>query len=388
MIELQSPVFKKIEAQAQATPGCISFSQGALRVGGVPQKIRDYASDILKTDKADYYVNAMGIMPLRERIAAHLQDECGCSIDPQHVFVTHGGVGGLTSIFLALLNAGDEVLLPAPTYPVYHNIIKLAKAVPVFVEAALTKTDGDGNLSWYFDFERVKAAVTPKTKMIVLANPANPTGLSLGEADILKLKDFCEKNKIYFVSDEVYENFVFEGDFYSATSLVQKSEYVIRVGSFSKNFSMSGWRVGFVVAPAHMINMFAAVQSGTVCCPTAISQYAALYALDHPELMDEQIKIVKQDREIAFNGFQPLIKAGIVSVAYPKTGFYLFVKTPEKDCSNLVMDILKTAKVALAPGTDFAPFSAHSFRLCYARDPQLVQEGVARLVKYFEEKYS
>lgn len=388
MINLQSPAFKKIEAHAQATPDCISFSQGALRVGGVPQKIRDYASEILKTDKADYYVNAMGIMPLRERIAAHLQTECGSTINPQHVFVTHGGVGGLTSIFLALLNAGDEVLLPAPTYPVYHNIIKMAKAVPVFVEAALTKSDDQGDLSWYFDLDRVKAAVTSKTKMLVIANPANPTGLSLGEADVLKLKDFCEKHKIYFVSDEVYENFVFEGNFYSATSLVQKSEYVLRVGSFSKNFSMSGWRVGFVVAPAHMIDMFAAVQSGTVCCPTAISQYAALYALDHPDLMAEQIKIVKQDREIAYHGLVPLMKKGIISVAYPKTGFYLFVKTLEKDCSAMILDILKTAKVALAPGTDFAPFSAHSFRLCYARDPQLVQEGVARLGKYFEEKYS
>jgi aspartate/methionine/tyrosine aminotransferase len=112
-----------------------------------------------------------------------------------------------------------------------------------------------------------------------------------------------------------------------------------------------------------------------------------LYALDHPEFMVDQIKIVKQDRELAYNGLFPLVKKGIISVAYPKTGFYLFVKTLEKDCTDMVMDILKTAKVALAPGIDFAPFSAHSFRLCYARDPKLVQEGIARLVKYFEEKY-
>ncbi len=387
MIQLQTPAFKKIEAQAQATPDCISFSQGALRVGGVPEPIREYARDILMTDKADYYVNGLGIMPLREKIAENLQQKYGAIIDPRHVFVTHGGVGGLTSIFSALLKEGDEVLLPAPTYPVYHNIIKMAKARPVFVDSSFTRDIGNGREGWFFDGDCVKAAVTSKTKMIVLANPSNPTGMSLSEADLINLKKFCEQHRIYLVSDEVYEHFVFEGDFYSATPFVPHSEYVLRVGSFSKNFSMSGWRVGFVVSPAHMMDTFSAVQSGTICCPTAISQYAALYALDHPELMAEQIATVKNMREVAYLGLQPLVKKGIISVAYPQSSFYLFVKTPEKDCSDLVMDILKKAKVALAPGKDFGPFCTDSFRLCYARDPKLVEEGIARLVKYFEERY-
>lgn len=387
MIKLQTPAFKKIEVQAQATPGCISFSQGALRVGGVPAPIREYAREILKTDKADYYVNGLGIMPLREKIATYLQQKHGVVINPQHVFITHGGVGGLTSIFLTLLEAGDEVILPAPTYPVYQNIIKMSKANPIFVNAAFTRDEGNGKSSWVFDFDRVKAAVTSKTKMIVIANPTNPTGMSFGEKDVRNLKDLCEKNKIYFISDEVYENFIFEGDFYSATPFVQESAYVLRVGSFSKNFSMSGWRVGFVVAPAHMMDTFSAIQSASICCPTAISQHVALYALDHADLMNEQIALVKQLRDVAYQGLLPLVKKGILSVAYPKTGFYLFVKTPEKDCSDMVMDILQKAKVALAPGKDFGPFNTDSFRLCYARDPKLVNEGIARLVKYFEERY-
>ncbi len=387
MISLQTPMFKKIEAHAQATPDCISFSQGALRVGGVPKEIREHVRELLMTDKADYYVNAMGIMPLREKIAQYLEAQHGAAINPQHVFITHGSVGGLTTCLLGLLNAGDEVILPAPTYPVYQNIVKMAKAVPVFVDAIFTQQISDGTLTWSCDLDRIKAAVTPKTKMIIIANPSNPTGVTLGKNDVIALKDFCEQHKIYFVSDEVYEHFVFEGEFYSATPLVQNSEYVIRIGSFSKNFSMSGWRIGFVVAPAHMIDAFAALQSASICCPSAAGQHAVLYALEHPELMAEQMAVVKQDREIAYQGLQPLVKKGILSVAYPQSGFYLFIKTPEKDCTEMVMDILKTAKVALAPGTDFGPFSAGYFRLCFARDPKLVHEGIARLVKYFEERY-
>ncbi len=387
MITLQTPMFKKIEAQSQATPDCISFSQGALRVGGVPAEIREHVRELLKTDKADYYVNAVGIMPLREKIAEYLEAHHGAAINPQHVLITHGSVGGLTTTLLGLLNAGDEVILPAPTYPVYQNIVKMAKATPVFVDAIFTQQISDGTLSWLCDLDRIKAAVTQKTKMIIIANPSNPTGVTLGKQDVLALKDFCEKNKIYFVSDEVYEHFVFEGEFYSATELVARSEYVIRVGSFSKNFSMSGWRVGFVVAPAHMIDTFAALQSATICCPSAIAQHAVLYALEHPELMIGQTAMVKQARDIAYQGLQPLVKKGILSVAYPQASFYLFVKTPEKDCTDMVMDILNTAKVALAPGTDFGPFSAGYFRLCYARDPKLVQEGIARLVSYLEKRF-
>jgi aspartate/methionine/tyrosine aminotransferase len=387
MIKLQLPMFKKIETQAQNTPGCISFSQGALRVGGVPEKIREYTRDILKTDKADYYVSPMGMPSLREKIALYLQKKHTTTINPQHVFVTHGSVGGLTTIFLSLLEAGDEVILPSPTYPVYQNIVKMTKAVPVFVDAFYTVNDRDNKLSWVFDFERVKATVTPKTKVLLFANPANPTGFSFSEKDLHDMAAFCEQHKIYLVSDEVYENFVFEGTFHSATSLVSQSHYVLRVGSFSKNFSMSGWRVGFVVAPAHMIDTFAAIQGASICCPTAISQYAALYALDHPSLMDAQWNIVKQNRDIAYSGLMPLIKKGILSAAFPTAGFYLFIKTPEKDCNNMVMDILKTANVALAPGSDFGPNSAHSFRLCFARDPELVREGIARLVRYFDGRY-
>lgn len=389
MIKLQTPVFKKIEDQAQATPGCISFSQGALRVGGVPQAIRDYVQEIAKTDKADYYVNGLGIMLLREKIAAYVQQKHGAHINPRQVFVTHGGIGGLTSIFLALLEPGDDVILPVPTYPVYQNIVKMSRANPVFVDACFVKAGSSSaaKSTWAFDVDRVKAAITSKTKMIVLPNPSNPTGMVLSLSDILALKELCEQNKIYLVSDEVYEHFVFEGEFHSVTPFVAQSEYVLRVGSFSKNFSMSGWRIGFVVSPAHMIDTFSAIQSATICCPTAISQHAVMYALDHPELMAEQIAIVKQCRDIAYEGLLPLVHKGILSCAYPQASFYLFVKTPEKNCNDLVLDILHDAKVALAPGSDFGPFSTDSFRLCYARDPKLVHEGVARLVKFFEERY-
>jgi len=382
MITLQTPLFKKIETQAQSTPGCISFSQGALRVGGVPGAIREYVREVLTSDKADYYVNALGLMSLRERVAKYLLERHGAVVDPRSLFISHGSIGGLTTCLLGLLQVGDEVVLPAPTYPVYQNIVKMARAVPVFVQAMELKKNVMGQSVWTWNLEKVKASITPKTKMIIIANPSNPTGMALSKREIQELAQFCQEHKIYLMCDEVYEHFVFEGDFYSATELVAQYDYVIRLGSFSKNFAMSGWRVGFVVVPQSMMDLFAALQGATVCCPSTIGQHAALYALDHPEVMQEQFLKVKKARDYAYNALAPLVQSYGFEVAYPSASFYLFVKTPEVDSTKFVFEVLEKAQVALAPGADFGPFSSGYFRLCYAREFELVQEGLTRLVRY------
>lgn len=387
MIELHIPAFKKIEAQAQNTPGCISFAQGALRVGGVPAQIREYVQEVLKTDKADYYGYSLGIMPLREKIAQHLTSVYKIPITPNQLFISHGSMGGLSALFVSFLNPGDEVIIPTPTYPVYSNAVKLVKAKPVFIDTFFLKKQKDGRAAWEFDVDRIRTVITPRSKMIIIPNPSNPLGVCFTKEQLESLKNLCEEHKMYLVSDEVYENYVFEGSFNSSINLMPKSKYVFRVGSFSKNFAMSGWRVGFVVVPPEMIDTFSAVQSATICCPTVVSQYAALYAIDHGELMNDQIKTIKQNLDFVVNALNPLVEKGILSYAVPQSTFYLFAKTQEQDSEHLVMDILQKVKVALAPGKDFGPGHESCFRLCFARDPQLVHEGIARLLHYFDTAY-
>jgi aspartate/methionine/tyrosine aminotransferase len=384
MIHLDQPEYKKIEFIAQAGNNYISFSQGALRTGGVPENVREYARSILTSDHADYYSHSLGIRPLREKLAATLTARHNTLITIDNVMVSHGSVNGISAASLMLLNVGDEVLLPEPTYPTYVNIVKLAKATPVFVNACVESYETDGKVRWALDISKIKQATTPRTRMIMLSNPSNPCGVCLSQQELIELKEWCELKGIYLLLDEVYDNYIYDDTaFHSGTPFVPESELVIRTGSFSKDFAMSGWRIGFVVAPPAIINNMMGAQDGLICCPSVIGQYAALYALDHKELMKPQIAQMRVNHSATSTLLQPLVDAGIFSYIPPTAGFFMFLKTQEANSMELVNSILKEVKVALVPGKDFGPSGYPYIRLCYARPPEIIQEGFKRLYSYF-----
>lgn len=374
------PRYKSIETIAKSSPDYISFSQGTVKVDGTPQVIKDYIRDLLQSDVVDYYQHVGGIYALRQQIANDLSFKFGCVFTPEHVIVTHGSIGGITNACLALLKTGDQVILPEPGYPSYCNIIKFAKAEPLLVQGFFREEE-----DWKFDVNAIIQAVTPRTKMIILSNPANPCGICLKEQDIVNLRNFCEKSGIYLVFDEVYDHFIYNGTFCSGTPFVLESELMIRTGSFSKDFAMSGWRIGYLVASPSLILNLTAVQDGTLCCPSVIGQHAALFALQHKELIESQVKTVKNNLDLICHLLEPLVENEIFSYAKPQAGIFLFIKTPFIDSENLVMDILRKEKVALVPGKDFGS-CADAFshlRLCFARQESVVREGMQRLLHYY-----
>lgn len=383
MIHLDQPEYKKIEFIAQAGTNYISFSQGALRTGGVPPDIKEHARTILLTDRADYYCHALGIRPLREKLATTLSQRHNSNISIENIMVSHGSVNGISAVCLMLLHVGDEVLLPEPTYPTYFNIVKLAKATPKYTNAYL-ETTVNGVSRWALDLEGIKRATTDKTRMIIIANPSNPCGVCLTLDELMQLKQWCELRGIYLIIDEVYDNYIFsETTFNSATRLVPDSELIIRTGSFSKDFAMSGWRVGFVVAPPSLIRNLMGAQDGLICCPSVIGQYAALYALDHKELMIPQIQQVHSNHARTCQLLEPLVEAELISYVKPDAGFFMFLRTNEPDSMPLVTTILNQSQVALVPGKDFGPSGYPYIRLCFARPPQVIDEGFERIYKFF-----
>lgn len=388
IISLEMPSIKRIEAIAQSMEGCISLAQGALRLGGIDQHTKEYARQILLTDKADYYGDSLGLAPLRQKLALTLSRSCNAPINVQNIFIGHGGLGVLSALALALLKTGDEILLPEPAYPAYTNIAKLAKATPVFVAAyELRKTEAEPHGAWKFDIELLKSAITSKTKILLLSHPSNPTGVCLSNEELRQLSSLCEDKGIYLIIDEVYDDFIYEGDFTSGTAFALQSPFTIRVGSFSKNYGMSGWRVGFAVAHQDLVAAIAPVQAATIGNATGIAQYAALYALEHPEHIAHYATILKKNRDVMCNFFDSLQAKGIISYERPKAGFYLFFKIHEGNTTELIMDILKNAKVAMTPGNDFGPSAQQFIRLCFARDPEVVTESIVRLKKYFSDKH-
>lgn len=380
MLTLDLPKYKTIESISSSSQEYISFSQGAVKVGGTPTLIKNHIQELLQSDIADYYQYVGGLYPLREKIAEKLTLKYSASIKAEQVIISHGAIGGLTAICLTLLKAGDEVILLEPFYPSYRNIILFSKAIPVYVEGYLRRSG-----QWQFDLETIKQSVTLKTKMLILSNPSNPSGVCLSDEDIKALKQWCEAKSIYLVSDEVYDNFIYEGDFNSLTPSVCQSELILRTGSFSKDFAMSGWRVGYIIAPPSLVPRITAVQDGTLCCPSVIGQHAALFALEHETLIADQVNIVKKNCEVAWRQLEPLVKKNIFNFSKPKAGIFFFINTSYEDSEPLVMDILQKAKVALVPGKDFGHSKdiRSSIRLCFAREETLLTQGIERLLNYF-----
>lgn len=380
MLELDLPKYKTIEVISNSSKEYISFSQGTVKISGTPVLIKKHIQEKLESDSLDYYQYVGGIYSLRTKIAEKLSRSHNVLIKPEQIVISHGSIGGITAICLTLLKESDEVIIPTPFYPSYRNIILFSKAIPIFVEGYIREQN-----TWKFDIERIKQSITSKTKMLILSNPSNPSGVCLNKEDIHELKQWCECNGIYIVSDEVYDNYIYEGDFNSFTSHVCNSEFVVRTGSFSKDYAMSGWRVGYIVAPEPLVSRLIAVQDGTLCCPSVIGQHAALFALEHEYLIADQTNTVKRNRDLAWKLLQPLVEKEIFSFVKPPAGIFFFMNTTYKDSEKLVMDILYKAKVALVPGKDFGASgqASSSIRLCFARQEVVLIEGIQRLLNYF-----
>ncbi len=381
MLMLDLPKYKTIEAISNSSKEYISFSQGTIKISGTPAPIKKHIQEKLESDSLDYYQYVGGIYSLRTKIAEKLSKKHNVLIKPEQIIISHGSIGGITAICLTLLKEGDEVIIPTPFYPSYRNIILFSKAIPIFVEGYIREQS-----AWKFDIERIKQSITSKTKMLILSNPSNPSGVCLNKEAIHELKQWCECHGIYIVSDEVYDNYIYEGEFNSFTSYVCNSDLVIRTGSFSKDYAMSGWRVGYIVAPEPLVSSLIAVQDGTLCCPSVIGQQAALFALEHEYLIADQINTVKKNRDLAWHLLQPLVEKKIFSFVKPPAGIFFFMNTTFKDSEELVMDILYKAKVALVPGKDFGAtgLASSSIRLCFARQEAVLIEGIKRLLNYFK----
>ena len=372
---------KEFEALAEKTDDCISLSQGVLRIGGVPAPIKEYLASILATDKADYYESAYLTSLLQDKLADSLHTRYGVKIQSKQILITHGCIGAIGVVLQTILDAGDEVILPEPTYPVYQNSIALAKGTPVFVAS---QVQGTNTLSWDFDVDKIKAATTPKTKAILFSNPVNPLGITIGKQTLTQRHDWCVERGIYLIVDEVYEDYIFSGDFYSATNFIPDSQWVVRTSSFSKSFAMSGWRVGYMVLPQHLMAACDVTQHALMICPNVLAQWAAVFALDHPHLQEPFRKTIETNKDLAQNMLAPLADAGKIAFAPPTAGFFLFIQT-QQDSAELCMEILQNAKVALVPGTTFGPSGNQFVRLCYARPTAVLRTGLQRLVTFWSK---
>lgn len=383
MVEIPFSGIKKIEAIA-SKPGYISLSQGAIKVGGIPHEIKEHLQQLLNTDKTDYYQSCWGIQELRTELTNYINKNYDPTITEKQILPTHGAIGGLSLLFLALLEAGDEIIIPEPAYPAYTILAQAARCKPVYVSSLVSGNQAGEEIKWDLDLEKIKQATTPKTKLLIFSNPWNPLGKIIPVEKINELISWCEKHGIYLVLDEAYRNYVFAGEYTSGLSLVNKSDKVICVSTFSKNLGMSGWRIGYLAVPEAITYALAGMQDALMNCLNNLAQHAGLYAIKHPELEKPFHEIIKENRTRALELLQPLVQTGVISLQEPDGGFFLFVKTQHADASDLAMDILEKAKVGTVPGSAFGKTGKPFLRICFARETAVLEEGMRRFVGYFE----
>jgi len=372
---------KKIEEIAKSSNEYISLSQGAIKLGGIPKNIKHYVQTLLEKDTTDYYESCWGLRSLREKLAQRLSEQYNTVLTADYILPTHGCIGGLSLLYLSLLGPGDQVIIPQPAYPAYETLASVSQAQPVFVSCLNMKNDG--SFSWELSIEKIKQAVTNKTKIIIFSNPWNPLGIIVPQKTITELLTFCEEKGIYLIIDEAYRDYAFIDDYQSTIPLVSKSDFLISAHSFSKNMAMSGWRIGFLVVPEKLTPVLAGMQDALLNCLNNTAQFAAMFALDHPEISQQFHTIVKDSRDFAIQKLQPLVEKNIFSFTKPYGSFFLFLKTEHNDATDLCISILNQTKVALVPGLSFGLSGASFIRLCYAREKDVIEAGINRLINYF-----
>lgn len=381
MLEIPLSGIKRIEEIAQSSSDFISLSQGSIKVGGIPQQVKNYVQTLLNGDKTDYYESCWGLKVLREKIASTLSSRYNTTITTAQVLPTHGCIGGLSLVYLTLLAPGDEVIIPEPAYPAYGILAQASRCTVKYVSCLIPGTQS----SWRLDVDEIKKTITAKTKLIIFSNPTNPIGNIVARETIEEIIKLCDEKGIYLVIDEAYREYVFEGDYVSSVNLIDKSPFVISANSFSKSMAMSGWRVGYLLVNEHLTRPLAGMQDALLNCLNNTAQYAAMFALDHQTLtQDMRIKVL-HNRDYALERLKPLLDAGIFSVQKPNGGFFLFLRTQYEDSTDLCMEILHNAKVGLIPGKTFGPSAAPFIRLCFAREPEILEEGINRITKYLSK---
>ncbi|XDA99646.1 aminotransferase class I/II-fold pyridoxal phosphate-dependent enzyme [Sulfitobacter sp. LCG007] len=339
---------------------------------GAPQAATQALARRMASEPMGYTV-ALGLPELRAGIARLYRDRHGIDLDPARVVVTSGSSAGFLLAFTALFDTGDRVGIGAPGYPSYRQILKALDLVPVDLPTAPQNR-----------FQPVPSDFAGlDLSGLLVASPANPTGTMLDRAAMSALIEAAEGQGAAFISDEIYHGLEYEAEAVCALEITDQA-YVIN--SFSKYFSMTGWRIGWMVVPADHVRTVERIAQNMFICPPHASQVAALAALDCGAELEANVAVYRTNRALMLEG---LPKAGFTNVAPPDGAFYVYADVSDltTDSLSFSREILEQAGVAVTPGLDFDPERGHrTLRFSYARATADIEEGLARLAEFMARR--
>ncbi len=379
---IEVSVIKQIELLAKQGKDVISLAQGTPSFF-TANHIKKAVKKAMDQNLTDKYTAGYGIEPLRAAIAKKVKRDNGIIASPTQVIVTHGAMEAMMAIFLSILDPRDDILMPTPNYNPHITQIRIALRgrSPIYVPMEETKN------GWLLNTELLEKAITPQTRAIVICNPSNPTGKVYSKKELTDIIKIARKHDLIIISDEMYENFVYDGKKHiSIASLPDAGSKIISVFGVSKSYAMTGWRIGYIVASQLLTDRIFKVHDAIVTCPTAVSQYAALSALEGKNVYDEYKKAYERRRKIVEEEFArtPFLKCSPIQGAY-----YAFPKiTKPVDDRKLAIELIKEAKVAVVPGSPFGQGGENHIRISFCFGDDILREGLRRLVNYINKKFS
>lgn len=354
---------------AQTMEGVISLGVGEPDFP-TPWKIRRQGIRSLEMGQTKYTANR-GLQQLRETVAAYVQRKYDITYDPEEVLITVGGSEGIDSAIRTVVAPGDEVIIPQPGYVCYEPLTRLAGGVPVMLR---TKAEDGFKLT----AEALRAAITPRTKVLMLPFPCNPTGAIMERADLEAVADVLRGTDIMVISDELYAELTYGQRHVSPASLPGMWERTFTINGFSKAFSMTGWRLGYVCGPLPLIKQAGKVHQYAVMSAPTTAQYAAIEAMTS---CDEEVERMVQEydtrRRFIVKGLNELGLA----CPEPKGTFYSFpsIASTGLDADTFCEKLLRSQKLALVPGTAFGEAGAGHLRASYCYSIDHIEQALERL---------
>jgi aminotransferase len=367
---------KAVERLARADRDIVSLGQGIPSLP-VDQTIRHQIIAAITSGSTDAYSDPQGLPALREKIALQAAQE-KMSYTADEVIVTAGAIEALTVALKSVVAPGkDEVVIPTPVYAAYFQLIAAAGGKPVAVRL-------DEAQDWKLDVGQLETAITERTAAIMLCHPNNPTGSLYDRVTLEAICQIALERGITVIIDEVYRNMLYtEAEFYSPAMDVRFKSCLIRVMSFSKDFSLTGWRVGYLQADRERIASMVALHDSLINCAPVVAQYAAIAALDN------SARIIARNASL-YTANKNMMAAALAELdqymeaTQPAGGYFFFPKLKDvRDSHQIARELALKAGVVVVPGEAFGPGGEGHLRLCFGRSARAVDDGMQRIKNYF-----
>jgi aminotransferase len=375
--EIPKSAIHEMTALSKKVPD-VSFLSWAKPTSGTPEHIKQAAIEAIQQDLVGGYSETPGIPQLREEIVKKLKRDNKIYANPSQILVTVGAIEGLAAAIMAIIDPGDEVILPTPTYSTHIRQVNIASGKPVLVPLA-----EDEGFRW--DLTALKNAITPRTRAIMYCSPSNPTGTAFSEAELRQLAEIALENNLTVITDEAYEYFVYDGhSHFSIASIPEMKKQVISCFTFTKTYAMTGWRIGYLQASEELIPQIAKAHIPFAICAPVVSQYAALAALQGPQdCVIEFREHYLKTRNLMCHRLDSL--KTVFSYVKPSGSYLMFPRIlldKGRDSARFCKDLLLEAKVSTTPGIAFGPTGEGHLRLSFCVPEKTINEAFDRIEKY------